>query len=102
MGCHTWFRKPLVKGTDNVKKHLLQELETHRQKDWWNEDCEAEVPLRLQAICSRYTQYYISAPIIVLCKKLFKNFPIFLNYFFHNQIVFSLFHPHPFCLLHYQ
>lgn len=50
MGCHTWFRKPLAKGADNVKKYLLQEIETCRQKDWWNEECEAEVPIRIQAI----------------------------------------------------
>lgn len=50
MGCHTWYRKPLVKGKENVQKHLRDEIDNQRKKDWWNEECENEVEMRLYAI----------------------------------------------------
>ena len=50
MGCHTWYRKPIVKGKENVQKYLIQEIENQRKERWWNKKCEDEVPMRLQAI----------------------------------------------------
>lgn len=50
MGCHTWYRKPLVKGKENVQKHLRDKIEKQRKQKWWNEECEDEVPNRLKAI----------------------------------------------------
>jgi hypothetical protein len=50
MGCHTWYRKPIVKGKENVQKYLIQEIENQRKEHWWNKECEDEVPMRLQAI----------------------------------------------------
>ena len=50
MGCHTWYRKPLVKGKENVQKYLRDKIDTMRKKDWWNEECEQEALLSLKAI----------------------------------------------------
>ena len=50
MGCHTWYRKPLVKGKENVQKYLREKIDTMRKKDWWDEDCEKEALNSLIAI----------------------------------------------------
>ena len=50
MGCHTWFKKPLIKGKENIQHYLKKEIDTLRTKDWWDKNCEAEVPTRLEAI----------------------------------------------------
>jgi hypothetical protein len=50
MGCHTWYRKPLVKGKENVQKYLREKIDTMRKKDWWNNECEQEAILSLKAI----------------------------------------------------
>jgi hypothetical protein len=50
MGCHTWYRKPLVKGKENVQKYLREEIDTMRKKDWWNDECENEALISLLAI----------------------------------------------------
>lgn len=50
MGCHTWYRKPLVKGKENVQKYLRDKIETMRKKDWWNEGCELEAVVSLYSI----------------------------------------------------
>ena len=50
MGCHTWYRKPLVKGKENVQKYLRDKIETMRKKDWWNEECELEALVSLESI----------------------------------------------------
>ena len=50
MGCHTWYKKPIVKGKENVQKFLREEIENQRKLRWWNKECENEVPIRLNAI----------------------------------------------------
>jgi hypothetical protein len=50
MGCHTWYRKPLVKGKENVQAYLRDEIERYRKEKWWDEECEKDVPLRLMSI----------------------------------------------------
>ena len=50
MGCHTWYRKPLVKGKENVQKYLTDKIEVLRKKDWWNKECEQEALVSLVAI----------------------------------------------------
>ena len=50
MGCHTWYRKPLVKGKENVQKYLREKIDTMRKKDYWNDECELEAILSLKAI----------------------------------------------------
>ena len=50
MGCHTWYRKPLVKGKENVQKYLRDKIDELRKKDWWNEECEGEALISLEAI----------------------------------------------------
>jgi hypothetical protein len=50
MGCHTWYKVPVVKGEEEVKKELRANLERWRKASWWDAECEAEVPKRLQAI----------------------------------------------------
>ena len=50
MGCHTWYRKPLVKGKENVQKYLREKIDTMRKKDYWNDECEQEAILSLKAI----------------------------------------------------
>ena len=50
MGCHTWYKKPLVKGKENVQKYLRERIDAMRKKDWWDEELEQEIPLRLKAI----------------------------------------------------
>jgi hypothetical protein len=50
MGCHTWYRKPLVKGKENVQKYLREKIDTMRKKDYWNDECEQEAILSLNAI----------------------------------------------------
>ena len=52
MGCHTWYRKPLVVGESDVRRYLLGELESFRKKEWWDLESESEVPRRLAAIAS--------------------------------------------------
>jgi hypothetical protein len=42
MGCHTWYRKPLVKGKENIQKYLKDQLEDWKQKDWWTNKSESE------------------------------------------------------------
>ena len=50
MGCHTWYRKPLVKGKENVQKYLREKIDASRKKDWWNDECENEAIISLLAI----------------------------------------------------
>jgi hypothetical protein len=50
MGCHTWYRKPLVKGKENVQKYLREKINTMRKKDWWDDECEQEAINSLIAI----------------------------------------------------
>ena len=50
MGCHTWYRKPLVKGKENVQKHLRDKIDSFRKKDWWDEELEKKSIISLQAI----------------------------------------------------
>jgi hypothetical protein len=50
MGCHTWYRKPLVKGKEEVQKFLRDKIERQRKKDWWNDECEQEALVSLVAI----------------------------------------------------
>jgi hypothetical protein len=50
MGCHTWYRKPLVKGKENVQKYLREHIDIMRKKDYWNDECEQEAILSLKAI----------------------------------------------------
>jgi len=50
MGCHTWYRKPLVKGKENVQRYLREKIEALRKKSWWDEECEQEALLSLEAI----------------------------------------------------
>ena len=50
MGCHTWYRKPLVNGKENVQQYLREKIDAMRKKDWWNEECEKEAILSLKAI----------------------------------------------------
>jgi hypothetical protein len=38
MGCHTWYKKPLVKGKEDVQKYLREKIDTNRKKDWWNDE----------------------------------------------------------------
>jgi hypothetical protein len=42
MGSHTWYKKPLVKGKENIIKYLKEKDESDKQKEWWNDDCEKE------------------------------------------------------------
>ena len=39
MGCHTWYRKPLVKGKENVQKYLREKIDIMRKEDYWNVIC---------------------------------------------------------------
>jgi hypothetical protein len=50
MGSHTWYRKPLVKGKENVQKYLREKIDSMREKDWWNAECEQEALNSLVAI----------------------------------------------------
>ena len=50
MGCHTWYRKPLVKGKENVQKYLRERIDDMRKKHWWNEEHEKEAILSIKAI----------------------------------------------------
>jgi len=50
MGCHTWYRKPLVKGKENVQKYLRDRINSSRENDWWDEECEQEALISLKAI----------------------------------------------------
>jgi hypothetical protein len=50
MGCHTWYRKPLIKGKENVQKYLREKIDASRKKDWWNDECENEAIISLLAI----------------------------------------------------
>ena len=50
MGCHTWYRKPLVKGKENVQKYLIEKINSMRKKDWWNDECEIDALISLNAI----------------------------------------------------
>jgi hypothetical protein len=50
MGYHTWYRKPLVKGKENVQKYLREKIDSSRKKDWWNDECENEALISLVAI----------------------------------------------------
>lgn len=50
MGCHTRYRKLLIKGKENVQKYLRNEIDEQRKQRWWNQGCENEVPMRLDAI----------------------------------------------------
>lgn len=42
MGCHTWYKKPLVRGKENIINYLKEKKENYRKKDWWDEECEKE------------------------------------------------------------
>lgn len=48
MGCHTWYKKPLIRGKENIKKYYLDEINLMREKSWWNDDCEIEALLKLE------------------------------------------------------
>lgn len=50
MGCHTWYRKPLVKGKENVQEYLRGEIDERRKKKWWTEAYEKEALVKLAAI----------------------------------------------------
>ena len=50
MGCNTHYRIPLVKGKENVKKYLKDEIEAQRKEDWWDEKCENQSEMRFYAI----------------------------------------------------
>jgi hypothetical protein len=50
MGCHTWYKRPLVKGKENVQKYLREKIDIMRKKDWWDDGCEKEAILSLNAI----------------------------------------------------
>jgi hypothetical protein len=50
MGCHTWYRKPLVKGKHNVQKYLREKIDAMRKVDYWNDECEQEALNTLVAI----------------------------------------------------
>jgi hypothetical protein len=50
MGCHTWYRKPLVKGKENVQKYLREKIDIMRGKYYWDDECEREAILCLKAI----------------------------------------------------
>jgi len=50
MGCHTWYKKPLIKGKTNVQKYLRAEIEAMRTTKWWNDTCEEEAIIAFKAI----------------------------------------------------
>ena len=50
MGCHTWYRKPFIKGKENVQKYLRDEIDILRKKDWWKDENEQEAIKSLEAI----------------------------------------------------
>lgn len=50
MGCHTWYRKPQMKGKENIQEFLREEQECFKKESWWDEECEVELPKHLKAI----------------------------------------------------
>ena len=50
MGCHTWYRIPLVKGKENIQQYVREKIDADRKQEWWNDKCEEEAVLTIKAI----------------------------------------------------
>ena len=50
MGCHTWYRIPLVKGKENIQQYVRQKIDADKKQEWWNDKCEEEAVLTIKAI----------------------------------------------------
>jgi hypothetical protein len=46
MGCHTWYRKPIVKGKENVQVYLRDRIKYYRKKGWLDDELEIEKILK--------------------------------------------------------
>jgi hypothetical protein len=48
MGCHTWFKLPVITGKEEVKKHILKIIDKQRNEEWWDDTVEAQALMDIE------------------------------------------------------